>query len=364
MARPRWLLTAEANMWRFLMSIGMLLHTVAPPRPMSPSFTRTIPSTISPHKGSINLVFYTPANYTTTPAEPYPVLVNFHGGGFTIGTATDDSRWATKVVDEVGAVVVSVDYRRAPEFAFPTAVEDGVDAVLWLIHHAQELGIDAERIAVSGFSAGGNMAFTVPLRLEAELRKIEDSEVTVVKSSGTDAKNEMDGWSGGAARGGQTVIKTGSKVGKICAIIAWYPSTDFTISRPERRATNVDVSKELPKFFTDLFDASYLYPPKTLDVRSPYLSPGVADSEFLQRALPDEGVWVFTVEYDELRDEAERFVKRLRGLGKNVRGEMIRGVPHGWDKSVNPLKWDGDGEIRRVYQVGCEGLKEAFGRRG
>src|SRR5690606_21204512 len=162
------------------------------------------------------------------------------------------------------------DYRRAPEYPFPTAVEDGVDAILYLIHHADELGLDASRIAVSGFSAGGNMAFTVPLRLEAELRTIEDREVQVLKASDSDGP-----WGGGAARGGQTVIKTGSRVGKICAIIAWYPSTDFTRSRPERRATNVDVSKELPKFFTDLFDASYLHPPKTIAMDSPYLSPGV-----------------------------------------------------------------------------------------
>lgn len=296
------------------------------------------------------MVFYTPRNYTSSPPKPYPILVNFHGGGFTIGTATDDSRWATNVVDEVGAVVVSVDYRRAPEYPFPTAVEDGVDAILWLIHHADELGLDASRIAVSGFSAGGNMAFTVPLRLEEELRPIEDSEVRVMKASGREGA------------GGQTVIKTGSKEGKICAIIAWYPSTDFTISRPERRATNVDVSKELPKFFTDLFDASYLYPPKTIAKNSPYLSPGVADSAFLQRALPNNGIWIFTVEFDELRDEAERFTERLRGLGKTVRGEMMKGVPHGWDKSVNPLRWDADKEIRRVYGKGIEGLREAFGR--
>lgn len=334
-------------MWRSLMNIGMTLHELASPKPYQPAFTRTIPSTISTSKGTIRLVFYTPPSYNKKnpkdQTHKYPILVNFHGGGFTIGQATDDCRWATKVVDEVGVVVVSVDYRRAPEYPFPTAVEDGVDAILWLIHHAEEYGLDADKIATSGFSAGGNMAFTVPLRLEAELRRIEDSTVKV-------ASDDV---------GGQAVVQTGEKVGRICGIVAWYPSTDFTRSRKERRATNVDVSKELPKFFTDLFDSSYLYPPKDLPLDSPYLSPGVADATFLKRALP-ENIWIFTVEFDELRDEAERFARRLRELGKNVRGEMVVGVPHAWDKSTNPLSWDPDGNIRRLYGMGCDGLRESF----
>lgn len=56
----------------------------------------------------------------------YPVVINFHGGGFTLGSADDDARWCGTVVDECHAVVVSVDYRLAPEHPFPTAVEDGV----------------------------------------------------------------------------------------------------------------------------------------------------------------------------------------------------------------------------------------------
>lgn len=101
----------------------------------------------------------------------YPVVVNFHGGGFTLGKATDDCRWATSVVARTGAVVVSVGYRLAPEFPFPTAVEDGVDALLWLSQHGEELDLDVQNITLSGFSSGGNLCFTVPLRLDAELKR-------------------------------------------------------------------------------------------------------------------------------------------------------------------------------------------------
>jgi acetyl esterase/lipase len=63
----------------------------------------------------------------------------------------------------VGAVVVSVDYRLAPDHSFPVVVKDVVEAVLYLSEHAEELGLDVYNFALSGFSAGGNMAFSVPL---------------------------------------------------------------------------------------------------------------------------------------------------------------------------------------------------------
>ena len=83
-------------------------------------------------------------------------------GAFTLGGPEDDARWATAVVSNTRAVVCSVHYRRAPEHPFPPAVGDGVDAVFYLIDYAEELGTGPLRIAVSGFSADGNMSFTVP----------------------------------------------------------------------------------------------------------------------------------------------------------------------------------------------------------
>jgi acetyl esterase/lipase len=81
------------------------------------------------------------------------------------------SHQAAAVVSSTHAVVCSVHYRRAPEHPFPTAVEDAVDAVFYLIDHAEELGIDPHWIAIPGFSAAGNTSFTVPLQLEEELRR-------------------------------------------------------------------------------------------------------------------------------------------------------------------------------------------------
>merc|ERR1712093_669425 len=103
MPRPRWALRLEAFAWRNLMDLGMFLHRLHSPRPLSPSFRRSIPVTVSPRKGTINLLFYTPGDYpqrhSDNGASKYPVLVNFHGGGYTIGKASDDARWATAVVE-------------------------------------------------------------------------------------------------------------------------------------------------------------------------------------------------------------------------------------------------------------------------
>ena len=137
----------------FTRGIGMFFHKLAPPHPPNPSFTRCVDATISPLKGKFKLHFYVPKDYRANQklkGRRYPCVINFHGGGFVLGTASDDARWISTVVKELDAVVVSVDYRLAPEFPFPTAVEDGADAILYLARNAMELQLDTERFAVSG----------------------------------------------------------------------------------------------------------------------------------------------------------------------------------------------------------------------
>ena len=90
-----------------------------------------------------------------------PVIVHFHGGGWTLG-ALDQSDWlCSEVCLGVGAVVVSVDYRLAPTHRFPTAVLDSLAAITWVAGHAAELRVDIDRLAVMGDSAGGNIAAVI-----------------------------------------------------------------------------------------------------------------------------------------------------------------------------------------------------------
>ncbi|KFY45051.1 hypothetical protein V494_01180 [Pseudogymnoascus sp. VKM F-4513 (FW-928)] len=339
MPRPRWRLRLEAFVWRNLMDLGMFLHRLRSPRPLSPSFRRNIPVTVSPRKGTIDLLFYVPRDnprrHSENRASRYPVLVNFHAGGFTIGKASDDARWATAVVETVGAVVVSVNYRLAPRYPFPTAVEDGVDAILYLVQNAEQLNIDADKIGVSGFSSGGNMAFTVPLMLHNEIRRRRER------------CNE-----------GQLTTDVPRSEGEVVVIMSWYPATDFaTNTREERRKTNIRPGQELPEFFTQLFDTSYLYPPHGVSLSDSYLSPGVAPDDIL-RALPED-IIICTCEWDGLRAEAERFKDRLiQVLKKRVHYRMIAGVSHAWDKSPNLFKRSLARE--QAYREACIEVKRVF----
>jgi hypothetical protein len=326
MARPRWVLHVQAQFWRVLMGLGMFFHKMAPPRPPKYNFVRTIPATVSNKTGTIDLYFYTPLDYRTQKSlwqdHPmseqeeesvdkgkqrknsieslghnlrrrsssakrwggYPVVLNFHGGGFTLGSPMDDARWCTTVVNECNAVVIAVDYRRAPEMPFPTAVEDGVDAVIWVHQHAEELGIDPNKIALSGFSSGANMACSIPLRLWDEMmgfpREDESARASTPNNpfespTSSTSKLPQDGrvetldpskppptlkrspLTKNNIQVRADALKQVSDI-SLRAIVPWYPSLDYTRTREQRRATCSRKDQELPAVFTDLFDESYV----------------------------------------------------------------------------------------------------------
>ncbi|MGF6777458.1 alpha/beta hydrolase fold domain-containing protein [Paraburkholderia sp. GAS334] len=91
-------------------------------------------------------------------AEPAPALVYFHGGGFTVGSVDTHDALCRMFARDGQCVVLSVDYRLAPEHKFPTAVNDAFDALMWLHANAAVYGIDPDRLAVGGDSAGGTLA--------------------------------------------------------------------------------------------------------------------------------------------------------------------------------------------------------------
>lgn len=117
--------------------------------------------------GDIKLRIYTPV---AAGGEALPALVFFHGGGFTIGDLDSHDGLCRLLASESGARVVAVDYRLAPEHKFPAAVEDACAAVSWIEANAAQLGIDANRIAVGGDSAGGTLSAVVCQRAKEEDR--------------------------------------------------------------------------------------------------------------------------------------------------------------------------------------------------
>ena len=317
MAAPsRFSLKLKALFWRFLSNLSYsffdrYFSTPAPPRS---SFVVSIGTTIAKVNGQIPLQFYAPYSYlqhrtlSSSVGRPsdgklFPVVINFHGGGFTIGDPGDDARWAAAVVQN-GVVLISVGYRLAPEYPFPTGIEDGVAAILWVWEHAEEYSLDKSRVIISGFSAGGNLSFTVPMRLYSELEE----------------------------RKKQSRPLAASQSGKLAGILAFYPSVNWTHSRAERTASNAisGIKGQIPTALFDLFDHSYLYP-GPLDMTSPYLSPGLAPDEMVLNALPDS-IYIHSCEWDQLLVETETFRERLKGLGKVVTGSMTKEVAHAWDK--------------------------------
>ncbi|MBE7368262.1 alpha/beta hydrolase [Ramlibacter pallidus] len=91
-------------------------------------------------------------------APGLPVLLYFHGGGFTIGSIASHDTLCRVLAHGAGCAVLSVGYRLAPEHRFPTAVEDAWDALKWLVREGPALGLDTARLAVGGDSAGGTLA--------------------------------------------------------------------------------------------------------------------------------------------------------------------------------------------------------------
>ncbi|WP_149260090.1 alpha/beta hydrolase [Actinomadura sp. K4S16] len=100
--------------------------------------------------------------YRPRPAQG--AVVWLHGGGFVMGDLDTEHLWATRIAEGSGAVVISVDYRRSPENPFPAALDDIYAVLAWAAGNANELGIDPERIAVGGHSAGAGLAAQVALR--------------------------------------------------------------------------------------------------------------------------------------------------------------------------------------------------------
>ena len=132
--------------------------------------------------GSIHARVYTPR----TGKAAYPVIVYYHGGGFVIATVDTYNSSAQALAEKVEAVVVSVEYRKAPEYVFPTAHNDAFAAYQWVLNNGAALKIDTSKIAVAGESAGGNLAANVSLQAKQIGIKVPLHQVLVYPVANND----------------------------------------------------------------------------------------------------------------------------------------------------------------------------------
>jgi acetyl esterase len=126
-------------------------------RPPAPSLADVRDLTAAGQAGPIPLRLYRPAD------DVLPAFIFLHGGGWVVGDLDTHDVVCRQIAAEANAVVIAVDYRLAPEHPFPAAIDDAWSATTWIAEHAEELGIDRERIAVGGDSAGGGLAAVVAL---------------------------------------------------------------------------------------------------------------------------------------------------------------------------------------------------------
>jgi len=208
-----------------------------------------------------------------------PALVFFHGGGWVIGNLESHDVVCRTLADAGELIVISIDYRLAPEHKFPAAIDDAVTATQWVADNARSLGIDPARLSVGGDSAGGNLA-------------------AVVAISARDGK-------------GPTLARQ----------LLIYPATDFAMTHPSHREpeTSVLLTHSVIRWFRD----HYLN--RAADIHDWRASPAKAETLI---GLPP--AYVLTAGADPLRDEGDDYARRLQEAGVPVTHRSFPGQFHGF----------------------------------
>lgn len=240
------------------------------PEPVAQVVNRTIPGPA----GEIPIRVYTPAG-----SGPFPALIFFHGGGWVICDLDTHDSLCRSLCNGAGCVVVSVDYRLAPEHKFPAAVDDAIAATRWIADNARKLGIDAEQLCVGGDSAGGNLSAVVAIHARDH---------------------------GGPLLAGQVLI---------------YPATDFAMSHPSHSEpeTSVLLTHSVIRWFRDHYLTG------SHDADDWRASPARVET---LAGLPP--AFVITAGADPLRDEGDEYALRLKDAGVPVKHRTYPGQFHGF----------------------------------
>jgi acetyl esterase len=237
-----------------------------------------------------------------TTAPGLPVLLYFHGGGFTIGSIDSHDTLCRTLAQLAGCAVVSVGYRLAPEHRFPTAVNDAWDATLWLAREGRSLGVDTTRMALGGDSAGGTLA-------------------TVCATFARDAGLELR------------------------LQVLFYPGCAGRPEAPSHRRYGEGLLLEQAHI-------EYFF--------GQYIAEGERDDwRFAPLNTPDlEGVapaWFGLAECDPLVDDALHYADKLRAAGVMVDLEIYRGVTHEFIKMGRALP-----EARQAHADAAAALQHAW----
>lgn len=279
----------------------LFLAALAPPDEALPPIHSVQDREIPGPDGQIPIRIYRPND-----SQGLPVLVWFHGGGWVLGDLDGAELDCRKLANDVGCVVISVDYRLAPETLFPGAVDDCTIATVWIASFARELGIDPRRIAVGGDSAGANLAACVAYR----------------------------------ARGSGQPLAFQLLV---------YPVIDADFDCPSYvdNAQGYVLTRSAMQWFWNC------YVPDLADRKNPHVSPIHAPD--LSGVAP---AMIITAEYDPLRDEGEAYGAALRAASVPVLTQRYEGVIHGFFNTVTEEPVEA---VSRASSEAAGALRRAFG---
>ena len=246
--------------------------------PEPPELESAEPLSIPAPHGAIPARIYTPKTLRKNDGLS-PCLIFFHGGGWVIGDLDSHDVVCRKLAHEAEMIVISVDYRLAPEHKFPAAADDAIAATKWIAANATTLGIDAAKISVGGDSAGGNLAAVVAL----------------------------------AARDGDGP--------KLAGQVLIYPATDFAMTHPSHSEpeTSILLTHSVIRWFSNHYLSG------TADVDNWKASPARAET---LAGLPPS--YVMTAGADPLRDEGDEYAARLKQAGVAVAYRHFPGQFHGF----------------------------------
>jgi acetyl esterase len=233
-----------------------------------------------------------------------PALVYYHGGGWVIGTIETLDATCRALANRAGCVVVSVDYRLAPEYKFPIPLDECFAATKWVADNAASIGVDDSRLAVGGDSAGGNLAAAVSLRARDE---------------------------GGPALKMQLLV---------------YPVTnhDYGTASYAANGENYLLTTDMMRWFWDHYLRT------AADGDNPLASPLRAKD---LSGLPP--AFVITAEFDPLRDEGEAYADKLTKAGVAVTQTRFAGQIHAF--------WQMPATFQQAYTAmdqAADELRKAF----
>lgn len=273
--------------------------------PVVPS-VRIEKTRIPVHHGDVGVRVYRPA--ATSAGTLLPAVLFFHGGGWVFGDPSGYDPLCTWLADAADVLILSVDYRLAPEHAAPAGVSDALDATRWIGEHAATLGADPERLGVMGDSAGGNLAAVVTQLVRDE---------------------------GGPTLRHQVLI---------------YPSVDSTCLRRSKmkHARGPLITRRDTDTFLRLYRGSNV---DVLDPADPLISPLQGDLVGLPPAL------IQTAAFDPLRDEGRAYADKLRQSGVEVVATDYADAAHGFASmpGLSPSTWAHREEIRAQIHTHLHG---------